>query len=111
MLFLLVCQVVPMCNACVVLVGGGGGGDGEMQTQPDTIFIQGLSSTITEDRIAAHFGSIGIIKVRQPGHKLSEVIVVRKKRMSRLSQWALFLLALHLSIQFTIVFSYKESIL
>ena len=34
-----------------------------MQTQPDTIFIQGLQTDITEERLAARFGSIGVIKV------------------------------------------------
>lgn len=59
--------------------GGGGGGDDEMQSQPDTIFVQGLSDQITEQELVQHFGSIGIIKVKLaswlPG-KLSRVCLL-----------------------------------
>ena len=50
--------------------GGGGGGSnysgsssGDMQEQPDTIFIQGLPEFITEEELCQQFGSIGMIKV------------------------------------------------
>ena len=42
---------------------GGYGGNDDTQTQPDTIFVQGLSTQITEEELGQHFGSIGIIKV------------------------------------------------
>ncbi len=35
-----------------------------MEIQHDTIFVQGLDGNITEEEMAEHFGSIGIIKVR-----------------------------------------------
>ena len=45
-------------------VGSGGfGGNEDTQSQPDTIFVQGLSTHITEEELCQHFGSIGIIKV------------------------------------------------
>ena len=50
--------------------GGGGGsrfggnGGGEMEIQEDTIFVQGLGPSITQEDLVSHFGSIGIIKVR-----------------------------------------------
>lgn len=34
-----------------------------MVTQEDTIFIQGMNPSTTEDELCQHFGSIGIIKV------------------------------------------------
>jgi len=43
--------------------GGGGGSDLQMQEMPDTIFVQGLGEDITDGALAAHFGSIGVIKV------------------------------------------------
>ena len=44
--------------------GGGYGGDGvQMETQYDTVFVQGLPEDVTESDLAAHFGSIGVIKV------------------------------------------------
>ena len=46
-----------------VVASTGRDGNGEMQTQHDTIFVQGLPQSITEQAIAAHFGAIGIIKV------------------------------------------------
>ncbi|XP_049301174.1 RNA-binding protein cabeza-like isoform X5 [Anopheles funestus] len=36
--------------------------DGEMITQEDTIFIQGMTPETTEEEIAERFGSIGVIK-------------------------------------------------
>lgn len=51
-------------------LGGGGGGSyggdrsgGDMITQEDTVFIQGMNPTTTEDELCQHFGAIGIIKV------------------------------------------------
>ena len=44
--------------------GGFGSGSGDMQSQPDTIFVQGLPTEVGEREIAAHFGAIGVIKVR-----------------------------------------------
>lgn len=49
-----------------MFVGGGSGGGGsgsEMITQEDTIFVSGMNPQTTEDDIASHFGTIGIIKV------------------------------------------------
>ena len=49
-----------------MLAGGGGGGrDGDptIEVQQDTVFVQGLPESVTEDQLASHFGSIGIIKV------------------------------------------------
>ena len=43
--------------------GGGWGGDRELQETPDTVFITGLSESIVEEDLLAHFGSIGVIKV------------------------------------------------
>lgn len=43
--------------------GGGGGNNDNMVTQEDTIFVSGMNPDITEEDIADHFGSIGIIKV------------------------------------------------
>lgn len=48
--------------------GGGFGGDrdggaGDMVTQEDTIFIQGMNPATSEDELCQHFGAIGIIKV------------------------------------------------
>lgn len=40
------------------------GDDGDMVTQEDTIFVQGMNPQTDEDEIAKHFGAIGIIKVR-----------------------------------------------
>lgn len=37
-----------------------------MVTQEDTIFIQGMNPSTTEDELCQHFGSIGIIKVPLP---------------------------------------------
>ncbi|XP_055613426.1 RNA-binding protein cabeza isoform X3 [Uranotaenia lowii] len=37
-------------------------GDGEMVTQEDTIFIQGMTAETTESEIEERFGSIGLIK-------------------------------------------------
>lgn len=34
-----------------------------MVTQEDTVFVAGMDPSITEDDIAGHFGSIGVIKV------------------------------------------------
>lgn len=39
------------------------GDGGEMVTQEDTIFVQGMNPETTEEEIAEHFGSIGLIKV------------------------------------------------
>jgi RNA recognition motif-containing protein len=48
------------------LLGGssssGGSGD-QLHVQEDTVFISGMDPIITEQDIAQHFGSIGIIKV------------------------------------------------
>ncbi|XP_059483859.1 RNA-binding protein cabeza-like isoform X4 [Neocloeon triangulifer] len=41
--------------------GFGGGGD-QLHVQEDTIFISGMTTSISEQDIAQHFGSIGIIK-------------------------------------------------
>ncbi|XP_062703130.1 RNA-binding protein cabeza isoform X2 [Aedes albopictus] len=38
------------------------GDGGEMVTQEDTIFVQGMNPETTEEEIAEHFGSIGLIK-------------------------------------------------
>ena len=48
--------------------GGGFGGDGkpEIVKQPDTIFIQGLDETTTQQELQEHFGSIGLVKVGNP---------------------------------------------
>ena len=49
--------------------GGGGGGDrgssgrDDFIVQEDTIFISGMSPSLTEDDVRDHFGAIGIIKV------------------------------------------------
>lgn len=32
--------------------------------QVDTIFVSGMNPELTEDEIAQHFGSIGVIKVK-----------------------------------------------
>ena len=50
------------------LGGGGGGfsgdrGGGDMITQEDTVFIQGMNPSTTEEELCQHFGAIGIIKV------------------------------------------------
>lgn len=55
-------------NNCFLRIGGGGGfggdrGGGDMVTQEDTVFIQGMNPSTTEDELCQHFGSIGIIKV------------------------------------------------
>ena len=42
---------------------GGGNGDVQMELQQDTIFVQGLPDDVTEEGLAQHFGSIGVIKV------------------------------------------------
>lgn len=34
-----------------------------MVVQEDTVFVSGMDSSINEEEIADHFGSIGIIKV------------------------------------------------
>lgn len=34
-----------------------------MVTQEDTVFIQGMNTSTTEDELCQHFGAIGIIKV------------------------------------------------
>ena len=39
------------------------GGDDQMETQVDTVFVTGLPPDVTEDDLAGHFGSIGLIKV------------------------------------------------
>ena len=58
--------------------GGGGGsrfggnGGGEMEIQEDTIFVQGLGPSITQEDLVSHFGSIGIIKVRR---RLIDILV------------------------------------
>lgn len=53
-------------------IGGGGGfggdrggGAGDMVTQEDTIFIQGMNPSTSEDELCQHFGAIGIIKVNK----------------------------------------------
>lgn len=43
--------------------GGSNSAAGNMVTQEDTIFVAGMDPSITEEDIAAHFGSIGVIKV------------------------------------------------
>lgn len=55
---------------CQLFVGGGGGGGfsgdrggGDMITQEDTVFIQGMNPSTTEEELCQHFGAIGIIKV------------------------------------------------
>lgn len=40
-----------------------GSGSGEMIVQQDTIFVSGMGTDISEEDIAQHFGSIGVIKV------------------------------------------------
>ncbi|KAK2169763.1 hypothetical protein LSH36_7g12089 [Paralvinella palmiformis] len=43
--------------------GDRGDGDGPtLQQQPDTIFVQGLDSAVTQQQLADYFGSIGVIK-------------------------------------------------
>ena len=62
-------RVHTMCLAYGVLfvvASTGRDGDGEMQQQLDTIFVQGLPQSITEQSLAAHFGAIGVIKVTSP---------------------------------------------
>ena len=50
--------------------GNGSGGDSsQMETQPDTIFIQNLPRGVTTDELKDLFSQIGIIKVRD--HSLS----------------------------------------
>ena len=39
------------------------GGGAELQEMPDTVFVQGLPEYMSEEDIAAKFGSIGVIKV------------------------------------------------
>lgn len=47
-----------------------------MQKIDDTIYISNLPQDVTEEKLAAHFGSIGIIKIdkklRKPKSKLFE---------------------------------------
>lgn len=44
-------------------------GDGNLVIQQDTVFVSGMDPSFTEDDIADHFGSIGIVKVgAQPSH-------------------------------------------
>ena len=49
--------------------GGGGdrsrGDSSDLVTQEDTIFVSGMPDNVTEDDVKAHFGSIGVIKVRE----------------------------------------------
>lgn len=54
----------------VLFVGAGGGfggdrggGGGDMITQEDTVFVQGMNPSTTEDELCKYFGAIGIIKV------------------------------------------------
>lgn len=54
-------------------LGGGGGfggdrGGGDMVTQEDTVFIQGMNPSTTEEELCQHFGAIGIIKVSYCHH-------------------------------------------
>lgn len=49
-------------NLKYIFVGGSDSG-GDMITQEDTIFVAGMNTQATEEEIATHFGSIGIIKV------------------------------------------------
>lgn len=48
--------------------GGDRGGSGDMVTQEDTVFIQGMNPSTTEDELCRHFGAIGIIKVSENKH-------------------------------------------
>ncbi|KAI8434925.1 hypothetical protein MSG28_003398 [Choristoneura fumiferana] len=43
--------------------GDRGGGGGDMVTQEDTIFIQGMDPSTSEDELCTHFGAIGMIKI------------------------------------------------
>lgn len=52
-----------MCNARYRRMRRIGVAEGEMITQEDTIFIQGMTPETTEEEIAERFGSIGVIKV------------------------------------------------
>lgn len=61
--------ILPFDSMYCFIGGGGGGyggdrGSGDMVTQEDTIFIQGMDPGTTEDELCQHFGAIGIIKVR-----------------------------------------------
>jgi len=47
----------------VLVILGDGGGGGGLVVQHDTVFVSGIDPNFTEDDIADHFGSIGIIKV------------------------------------------------
>ena len=38
---------------------------------PDTVFVYGLNEDVTEEALIQHFGSIGVIKVRQLSKVLS----------------------------------------
>lgn len=61
-----------MLTKLFIFIGSGGSGSGsDMVTQEDTIFVSGMNPQTTEDDIASHFGTIGIIKVC---HQLNKCI-------------------------------------
>lgn len=52
-----------------MITGGGGGfggrGGDDYVVQEDTVFVSGMTSATSEEEIQQHFGSIGVIKVKQ----------------------------------------------
>ena len=56
-----------ICSTCVVYVSGAGSfsdaSEGDIITQEDTVFVQGLDESATVEQVSAHFGQIGMIKV------------------------------------------------
>ena len=40
------------------------GGQGDMEVQQDTIFVSGMGEDCSEEGMVQHFGSIGVIKVK-----------------------------------------------
>nr|CAD7447586.1 unnamed protein product [Timema bartmani] len=59
-----VAMVVQAAVEGVGEVAMGFGERGDMIVQEDTVFVSGMSPHMTEEDIAQHFGSIGVIKVR-----------------------------------------------
>ena len=59
--------VIPVVTGCRGVAGDRGGGSygagQDMEIQQDTVFITGMDRNVSEDDLAQHFGSIGIIKV------------------------------------------------
>ena len=65
-------------NACTVPTLGAGSfasaSEGDIITQEDTVFVQGLDESATPEQIAAHFGQIGMVKVYcVMGHSSTEI--------------------------------------